>query len=108
MFIILTGSPGEGFSAVGPYATEDAAADDGEWARIEYCGHSGTEWYVLPLNAPSDPDGEFIIFGGDIENRFIFTNPFADKKTARAHGRPLVPNFTMRLRPPSEEAEEAA
>jgi hypothetical protein len=105
MFFILTGSPSVGFTAVGPYVTATAADDDGDYARIEY---GGSDWWILPLSEPSDPVGTFIVFSGDIENRFSFTGPFADEATARAHGRPLMPNTIMKLQPPSSEAAEAA
>jgi hypothetical protein len=105
MFIILAGDPSTGFTAVGPYAAACAAEDDGDYARIEY---GGSDWWVLPLNEPCDSNGMFVIFGGDIENPFAFTGPFADQDAARSHGRPLVPNIVLQLMPPSEEAEEAA
>jgi hypothetical protein len=60
------------------------------------------------LATPAHPDGTFVIFSGNIESAFAFTGPSADEDTARAHGRPLVPNIIMQLQPPSEEAEEAA
>jgi hypothetical protein len=105
MFLLLTGDPCVGFTAVGPYVTEDAAGDDGDYVRNEY---GGSDWWVLPLSEPSNPDGAFVIFNGDIETPFAFTGPFADETTARAHGRPLVPNITMPLQPPSNEEAEAA
>lgn len=104
-FIILTGDPSTGFTAVGPYAAACAAEDDGDYARIEY---GGSDWWVLPLNEPCDPNGTIVVFSDNIESSFTFTGPFADEETARSYGRPLVPNHIMQLQPPSEEAEEAA
>jgi hypothetical protein len=104
-FIILTGNPTVGFTAVGPYVAACAAQDDGDYVRIEY---GGSDWWVLPLHEPHDPNGNFVIFSGDIESPFTFIGPFADQKTARSYGRPLVPNIVMQLQPPSGEAEEAA
>ena len=107
MFIILTGDPTVGFTAVGPYATKSAAADDGNYARTEY---GGSDWWVFPLHDPHDPNGAFVIFcnGDGIESPFTFIGPFANRKTARSHNRPLVPNAVMQLQPPSGKAEEAA
>jgi hypothetical protein len=104
-FIILTGDPAVGFTAVGPYVAACAAEDDGDYARNEY---DGSDWWVLPLHEQHDPNGTFVIFSGNIENRFSFTGPFADEETARSYGRPLVPNIVLQLQPPSVEAEEAA
>lgn len=52
-FIILTGDPSVGFTTVGPYPTNDAAADDGDYARIEY---GGSDWWVFSLKDRGTPN----------------------------------------------------
>jgi hypothetical protein len=89
MFILVVGSPETGFAVVGPYASEEAAGDAGEWARNEYGDGSGNDWWVFKLNAgiettldEMDPAGAVVVFGGSIIDGWLFYGPFKDAETA--------------------------
>jgi hypothetical protein len=97
MHIVLAGDPNIGFTAVGPYADSATVDDDGNCTPIQY--DEAEDWWVVPLQEPSDPNGRFVIFNGSIE-ALAFIGPFADEETARSYGRPLVPNIVMKLQPP--------
>jgi len=79
MYVIVVGSPLEGFDVVGPLGKSDDADAVGEWARVKY-GRS--DYYQCKLKAPPeievriDKAGTFVVFDGDIEGSFEFFGPF--------------------------------
>jgi hypothetical protein len=97
MHIVMVGSPHSGFALVGPDTSEKAAADAGDWARIEYAGGSHDDWWVFELNAllevphieEGDPAGTAVVFAGsiigdpEIGEGWGFYGPFKDLEAAR-------------------------
>jgi hypothetical protein len=91
MYIVVTGSPHTGFAVVGPYASEKAAGDAGDWALIEYGGWSQNDWLVFELSAffeDGDPiegvdaAGTAVVLAGPIGDPWRFFGPFRDLNAA--------------------------
>jgi hypothetical protein len=91
MYIIVTGSPWSGFAVVGPYASEEAASDGGDWARIEHGGGAQNDWWAFKLNdlledphvEEEDSCGTAVVFAGSIVDDWGFYGPFRDIEAAR-------------------------
>ena len=108
MFIVLTGDPWVGFTAAGPYGTEEEAGSAGEFARSEY---GGTDWYVLRLAPPAPcaprrtakawraAEEAWIRFSGAIGEKWTFTGPFD-------HDRPEHPMLQLQPLGPDGEIDD--
>src|SRR5262245_12617875 len=85
MKIILVGSPWNGFVVAGLLYQSDSEGAVGEWCRAEY-GSSNDDFYELPLHAVDgfEPEGDYVVFTGDICGEFTFHGPFIEA-TAKAY-----------------------
>ena len=106
MFVIFTGGPAEGFTAVGPFQTEDNTGERGESARATY---GGADWCELPLHdipGERDPNGTAIGFDGDITVEFRCYGPFSNFAAALTWAE-RCGGLALELYPLEDKAEAA-
>jgi hypothetical protein len=88
MFVILNGSPAEGFEIIGPYAElpEGGAYDLGFPDAWEFQLDPPREpCTISELKAPwgYDPNGTAVVWGGAITEPFVIYGPFRNIEAAR-------------------------
>jgi hypothetical protein len=106
MYVIVVGSPAEGFTVIGPLDKPDDDGSVGEWARAKY---SGSDWYQCELREPSeagvsiDKTGDYVIFDGDIETPFAFFGPFTNYDVAVDYVERFFGGWALMLHPIDRE-----